>query len=139
MIFTDTHAHLYLPEFDEDRQTVIENAVDAGVKYIFLPNIDSGSVGSMHDLCSHLHNHCFPMMGLHPTSVKGNFREELSTLRNYLENRSYRAVGEVGIDLYWDKTFAAEQEEVFRISIGWALEFHLPLVIHTRNFFRSHL
>ncbi len=135
LIFTDTHAHLYLEEFDSDRQQAVSRALDAGVKYIFLPNIDSGSIKAMQDAGCRWPDICYPMMGLHPTSVKANFRDELDIVRKYLADKAYRfvAVGEIGIDLYWDKTFEKEQKEAFNIQLDLALEYYLPVAIHTRN------
>ena len=135
LVFTDTHAHLYLEDFDADREQAVSRALEAGVKYIFLPNIDSGSVKAMQDAGCSWPQVCFPMMGLHPTSVKANFREELDVVRTYLADKALRfaAVGEIGIDLYWDRTFEKEQKEAFNIQLDLALEYHLPVAIHTRN------
>ncbi|MDP4282730.1 MAG: TatD family hydrolase [Bacteroidota bacterium] len=135
MIFTDTHTHIYLEEFDTDRDLVIQRALDAGVRYFFFPNIDGTSVTPMLDLCKRFPENFFPMAGLHPTSVTENYREDLKkTVRMLEEDPSrYCAIGEVGIDLYWDKTFQAEQEEVFLFQMELALKYDLPLVIHTRN------
>lgn len=114
---------------------MVSRALEAGVKYIFMPNIDSGSIGAMQDAGCRWPDLCFPMMGLHPTSVKANFGEELAVVRNYLSDKAYRfyAVGEIGIDLYWDKTFEKEQKEAFNIQLDLALEYRLPVAIHTRN------
>ena len=133
MILTDTHTHLYLKEFEEDRKQVIENALRAGVKYMLLPNIDSSSIHGMMDLCKHYAGHCFPMMGLHPTSVKQNFRDELRIIEEWHTKEKFYAIGETGIDLYWDKTFLEEQEEAFRYQIELAQRLQLPIVIHSRN------
>lgn len=135
MILIDTHTHLYLNAFDDDRDTMVERAIASGVKYMFLPNIDSTSVDGMHALCEHFPENCFPMMGLHPTSVKENFREELSMVEKLLDEHTYYAVGECGIDLYWDKTHYREQVEAFNRQIDLALEYGLPLVIHARESF----
>jgi TatD DNase family protein len=104
---------------------------------MFLPNIDSGSVSSMHALCDKFPENCFPMMGLHPTSVKENFREELANVERLLGEHTYYGVGETGIDLYWDKTFYREQLEAFNRQIDLAMEYGLPLVIHARESFRE--
>lgn len=150
MLLTDTHTHLYAAEFDTDRKQVVESAIAAGVKKFFLPNIDSSSVEGMFALCDQFPENCFPMMGLHPTSVKENYEEELAVVRKYLEERSplppqaelrgeakFVAVGEIGIDLYWDKTFLAQQQHAFETQIKWANEFSLPIVIHSRNSFNE--
>jgi len=135
MIFADTHNHIYLDSFDEDRDEMIARALKAGVSYFFLPNIDSSSIADLASLIADHPDTCFGMMGLHPTSVKEDYREEMGMIEMELrENRDrYCAVGEIGIDLYWDKTFAKEQEDVFVRQIELALEFKLPVVIHTRN------
>ncbi|WP_367328534.1 TatD family hydrolase [Lentimicrobium sp.] len=137
MIFTDTHTHLYLDEFDQDRREVIEKATGAGVRYMMLPNIDSTSISTMLALADEFPANCFPMMGLHPTSVKENFREELAIVENQLQNRRFYGIGECGIDLYWDKTFAKEQEVVFRHHIELALSYNLPLIVHIRESFNE--
>lgn len=135
MVFIDTHTHLYAEEFNADRSEMIRRAVEAGVKRMYLPNIDSSSVAGMLKLCGEFPQHCFPMMGLHPCSVKENFMEELKLVESELATGKYAGVGETGIDLYWDKTFIEEQEEAFRIQVDWAAEKDLPLIIHTRNSF----
>lgn len=135
MIFTDTHTHLYLDAFDEDRKQMVGNAIEQNVKYMLLPNIDSGSVNSMLELCDEFPNNCFPMMGLHPTSVKENYNKELTQVEEWLEKKKFCAVGEIGIDLYWDKTFIKEQEIALRSQIELALKHGLPIVIHTRDSF----
>lgn len=137
MIFTDTHTHLYLEEFDQDRREVIEKATGSGVKYMMLPNIDSTSISTMLALADEFPGNCFPMMGLHPTSVKENFREELAIVEKQLQERKFYGIGECGIDLYWDKTFAKEQEFVFRHHIELALSCNLPLIVHTRESFNE--
>jgi TatD DNase family protein len=135
MIFIDTHAHLYLNAFDDDREAMVERAVASGVKYMFLPNIDSTSVVGMQALCDRFPENCFPMMGLHPTSVKDNFRDELMRVESLLESNTYYGIGETGIDLYWDKTYYREQVAAFNRQIDLALEHELPLVIHARESF----
>jgi len=131
----DTHTHLYLDAFDEDRPEMLDRALEAGVSRMFLPNIDSSSVEAMMDLCRARPGVCFPMMGLHPTSVKENYREELVLAEKGLDSPGIIGIGECGIDLYWDRTHIREQEEVFRTQIGWAKERQLPLVIHARDSF----
>lgn len=130
----DTHTHIYSSRFDEDRIQVIERAFACGVEYMLLPNIDLESVDSMLDLCSE-YDKCIPMMGLHPCSVDGAYAETLGQIKSklYDSRHKYIAVGEIGIDLYWDKTFLQEQLDVFRNQIKWAKELELPIVIHARD------
>ena len=135
MNLIDTHTHLYLNAFDDDRESMVERAIASGVKYMFLPNIDSTSVKGMHALSERFPENCFPMMGLHPTSVKDNFRMELTQVESLLETNTYYGVGETGIDLYWDKTYYREQVEAFNRQIDLALEYDLPLIIHARESF----
>ncbi len=135
MILTDTHTHLYLKEFNDDREQVIKNAFKNRVKYMLLPNIDSSTVEDMLNLCKIYPEHCFPMIGLHPTSVKKNYIQELQKIEKYFLTQKFYAIGEIGIDLYWDKTFKKEQEYVFRYQIELAKKYNLPVVIHSRNSF----
>lgn len=135
--FTDTHAHLYLDAFSNDLDSVIERALHNGVSKIFLPNLDSSSTKEMNRLAAVYKGICFPMMGLHPTSVKENFREELDHVEKELNNNQYIAVGETGIDLYWDTSHLSEQQEAFRTQIRWAKEKDLPVVIHARESFEE--
>ncbi|MCD4724208.1 MAG: TatD family hydrolase [Bacteroidales bacterium] len=131
----DTHTHLYLNAFNNDREEVVARALADGVKYMLLPNIDSSSVKGMQALCDRFPENCFPMMGLHPTSVKGNFREELKMVEDLLASNNYFGVGETGIDLYWDKTWYREQVEAFNRQIDLAIAYDLPLIIHARESF----
>ncbi len=133
MILTDTHTHLYLENFNEDRKEAIGRAFDKGVKYLFLPNIDSSSIDDMLKLSGKYPENCFPMMGLHPGSVDENYQKELKAIENWLHKEKFYAVGEVGIDLYWDKTYYKEQEKAFSQQMHWASEMDLPLVIHSRK------
>jgi TatD DNase family protein len=138
MILIDTHAHLYLDEFDTDRETIIQNAIRSGVKQILCPNIDSESLSALDSLCESYPGYCLPMMGLHPTSVKGNYKDELEIIRKRLFEslqERYIAVGEIGIDLYWDKTFLLQQQEVFELQLEWSLSKKLPVAIHSRDSF----
>ncbi|MDT8393049.1 MAG: TatD family hydrolase [Bacteroidales bacterium] len=135
MILIDTHTHLYLNAFDEDREQMVERAITSGIKYMFLPNIDSSSVKGMHGLCDRFPENCFPMMGLHPTSVKENYKQELDKIIKLLEENTYYGIGETGIDLYWDKTYYREQLASFNFQIDLAIEYNLPLVIHARESF----
>ncbi len=137
MIFADTHTHLYAEEFAADRDQVVQKAFDNGVKYLFLPNIDRQYYQGMMDLCLRHPGHCFPMIGLHPTSVKSDYQDELNFIIEKLsqDEQRFYAIGEVGIDLYWDKTYADEQADALNIHLDLALKYCLPVVIHTRNSF----
>lgn len=135
MILTDTHTHLYSESFDGDRNEMIQRAMDKGVKRFFIPAIDSGYTQSMYDLESNYPEQVFLMMGLHPTSVKGSYIQELAHVKEQFEKRDFYAVGEIGIDLYWDKTFLREQQEAFQIQIQLAKRKQLPIVIHCRDAF----
>lgn len=134
----DTHSHLFLEEFAEDLEAVIERAQIAGVSHIFMPNIDSATIESLLGVCSRYDNYCFPMIGLHPTSVNENYHSELDVvLRELKSDKKYVAIGEVGMDLYWDKTYEKEQAAVLSKQLEWALDFDLPVVIHCRDAFDS--
>lgn len=135
MYFIDTHTHLYSSEFDTDRTEMVENAIKAGVKKLLLPNIDVASIDPMYELCKQFPANCFPMMGLHPGYVTENWEQDLVIIRKALDENKHIAVGEIGMDLYWDKTFIEEQKMAFRIQIEWAKEFNLPIVIHARDAF----
>ncbi|MBT8230067.1 MAG: TatD family hydrolase [Bacteroidia bacterium] len=129
----DTHAHLYLEQFKEDIPDVINRAKDSNVTKIFLPNIDSGSVEDLHRLCASFPDVCLPLMGLHPCSVKENYKEELQQVEKLLKEREYWGVGETGIDLYWDVSFKEEQIEAFEFQINLAKEHDIPVIIHSRD------
>nr|WP_315146160.1 TatD family hydrolase [uncultured Flavobacterium sp.] len=135
MIITDTHTHLYSNEFDEDRTEVIQRAIDAGVSRFFIPAIDSAFTQSMYDLEKSYPTNIFLMMGLHPTHVKDNYLEELKHVEEELAKRKFVAVGEIGIDLYWDKTHLPQQKQAFRKQIQLAKQYKLPIVIHCREAF----
>jgi len=135
MHLIDTHTHLFLPEFDSDRDQVILNAQKGGVEKILLPNVDGTTIDPLLELSSKYPEFCYPMMGLHPTSVKDNYKEELNIVENWLKKQKFYAIGEIGIDLYWDKTFKIQQEEVFRYQIDLAKKYNLPIVIHARDSF----
>lgn len=135
MIITDTHTHLYSKEFDEDRNEMIQRAIYAGVSRFFIPAIDSEFTQSMYDLEKAYPENIFLMMGLHPTHVKDNFEQELEHVALELSKRKFFAVGEIGIDLYWDKTHLEEQKYVFRKQIQLAKQYKLPIVIHCREAF----
>lgn len=133
MVLIDTHAHLYAEEFAADIAGVIERAEAEGVKKFYLPAIDSTATGAMLGLEARFPGKCIAMMGLHPCYVKGNFKDELKQVGEWLAKRKFAAVGEIGLDMYWDKTYIKEQEEAFCIQTEWALAYSLPIVIHTRN------
>ncbi len=135
MILTDTHTHLYASQFNEDRVEVMQRALDLGVKRFFIPAIDSETTESMFALEKQFPENVFLMMGLHPTHIKENFKEELAHVKKWLDKRNFYAVGEIGIDLYWDKTLLKQQQEAFKIQINWAKEKNLPIVIHCRDAF----
>ncbi len=135
MIATDTHTHLYSEAFDEDRDEVILRAIDKGIDRFFIPAIDSSYTQRMFDLQKAYPEHMFLMMGLHPTHVKENFKEELAHVVAMLTQHKFYAVGEIGIDLYWDKTFLKEQQEAFQFQIQLAKKYKLPIVIHCRDAF----
>jgi TatD DNase family protein len=133
MTLIDTHSHIYLPEFDADREIILHSAQKAGVEKIFLPAIDSATHSQML-LLEESHPHtCIAMMGLHPCSVKENYFDELGIVRGHLEKKPFRAIGEIGLDFYWDKTFTDQQYAAFHQQVEWALEFDIPIAIHSRN------
>ena len=133
MAFVDTHTHLYVEEFDEDRELALIRAGEAGVARLFMPNIDDTTVDAMLALCRS-HEGCYPMIGFHPTSVDADWKARLAAVRRWLDSpQTFYGIGEVGLDLYWDKTYKKEQMQAFEIQIEWALEHDLPLVVHCRE------
>ena len=132
MQLIDTHAHVYVDEFDSDRVLLLDNARKAGVDKIFMPAIDSTTHLKMLEVQKDF-PFCFSMMGLHPCSVNENVEDELATVQSFLFKNKFSAVGEIGLDFYWDKTFTSQQYTAFERQIEWALEFKLPIVIHSRN------
>ena len=136
MRLIDTHSHLFLEEFSEDLPQVIERARSAGITHIFMPNIDSTTIDSMLSVCNAYKDYCFPMIGLHPTSVNADYEKELEIVARELKSfNKYIAIGEIGMDLYWDKTFLKEQQIALDKQNNWALEYDLPVVIHCRDAF----
>ncbi|NGY36828.1 TatD family hydrolase [Flavobacterium sp. XN-5] len=135
MTITDTHTHLYSSEFDQDRDEMIQRALDAGVSRFFIPAIDSSYTKAMYELEKNYPDNVFLMMGLHPTYVKENYLEELMHVENELAKRKFYAIGEIGIDLFWDKTTLEEQKNAFRKQIQLAKKYKLPIVIHCRDAF----
>ena len=137
MIITDTHTHLYSDEFDQDRNEIIQRAIDVGVSRFFVPAIDSTFTQSMYDLEKQYPSNVFLMMGLHPTHVNENYLDELQQVEDELAKRKFVAVGEIGIDLYWDKTHLPQQKYAFRKQIQLAKHYKLPIVIHCREAFNE--
>lgn len=135
MILTDTHTHLYSKEFDTERTILIQKAIDSGITRMFMPNVDSDSIPGMFLVEKQFPENCFAMMGLHPCSVGSNYQQELQVVEYWLNKRKFVAIGEIGIDLYWDKTFIAQQQDAFRMQIQLAKKHELPYVIHARNSF----
>lgn len=135
MIFIDSHTHLYLENFNDDRDKVMENAISKGIKYMLLPAIDKSTFKEMKQLTSEYPENCFPMIGVHPTSIKENYLEELELVEKELEKGGYCAIGEIGIDLYWDKTFAEQQKLAFRHQLQLSKKHNLAVAIHTRDSF----
>ncbi len=133
----DTHTHLFLAEFDQDRDETLLRAMNAGVLKCFLPNVDGSTVRPMLNLADKYPDNCFPMIGLHPTSVKKNYIDDLKIVRDWLLKRKFYAIGETGLDLYWDKSFLKEQQEAFICQIRLAKEFDLPVIIHSRESFNE--
>jgi TatD DNase family protein len=130
----DTHAHLYSPKFDSDRHDMIKRAVSAGITRMYLPNIDAESIEPMLELESAFPEHCFAMMGLHPSSVQPDtYEQELATVEQWLGKRKWAGIGETGIDLYWDKSTLEIQKIAFARHIEWAKELNLPIIIHSRE------
>jgi TatD DNase family protein len=137
MSFIDTHAHLYLNQFDNDIDEVIKRATDVHVDTIILPNIDSASIKPLHNLAERYPDFCVPLMGLHPTHIKENYQQELTRVFSQLGQYAYKGMGEIGIDLYWDKTFLMQQQLAFEQQLDYALENDLPVVIHARDSFNE--
>jgi TatD DNase family protein len=135
MELIDTHTHLYLPEFDEDRDEMVNRAVSSGVVKLLMPNIDTDSVDRMLSAADRYKGICYPMIGLHPTSVKEDYREQLDKLESLTHEQDFIAIGEIGIDLYRDKTHFKEQREALKRQIAFAISSSLPVVIHSRESF----
>ena len=136
MTFIDTHTHLYESKFDEDRNEMIQRAFDNDIKKLLIPNVDADSISGMLDIVHQFPNQIFPMMGLHPCSVQEkSYKKELEIIHQHLFNKkeNYVAVGEIGIDLYWDKSTLEIQKEAFELQCDWAVELDLPIAIHSRD------
>lgn len=134
MILVDTHTHLYEQQFDDDRPLVIKNALLNHVQKMLIPNVDTSTIEPMLAICNQYPNHIFPMLGLHPCYVKPDtYLQELDAIHQYILKRKPIAIGEIGIDLYWDKTTLDIQKEVFEIQCDWAVQHQLPIAIHSRE------
>lgn len=132
-MLVDTHTHLYLHQFDSDRKESINNAIENGIEKMLLPGIDKNNHASLLDCVNDFPKHCYPMIGLHPTSVKENYKTELDFIINEIEKQKFYAVGECGLDYYWDKTFITEQEIALRVQIELSVSKKLPIVLHSRK------
>ncbi|MEK6615367.1 MAG: TatD family hydrolase [Bacteroidota bacterium] len=135
MILIDTHTHLFLEEFDSDRMETVHRAISTGVKKFFLPNINSASISALLYLEKQFPENCFAMMGMHPCSVNEKYEEELTVAEHWLSKRKFRAIGEIGMDYYWDKTFIPQQKDAFSKQIDLSKKYSLPIVIHQRECF----
>lgn len=133
MTFIDSHTHLFDISFNHDREAMLDRALEAGVTRMYLPNIDAETTESLFTVTSKWPEICFPMLGLHPCSVKEDYQEQLESLRILADKHPVKAIGEIGLDFYWDLTFKEEQIAAFRQQIDWALGMDLPIAIHTRN------
>ncbi len=135
MKLVDTHTHLYLDNYDADRDEVIKDAIKKGVQHMLLPAIDSKTFDAMKRLEQDYPDNCFAMIGLHPTSVADDYESEMELVENELQKGGYVAIGEIGIDLYWDSTYVKEQKDAFRRQLKLAKKYQLPVAIHTRDSF----
>lgn len=133
MIFIDTHTHLYDEQLIVEEQAMIQRAIEAGVTKMYMPNCDSTTIPGMMKIAESYPNNCFPMIGVHPCYIKDNYKEELELSKQQLTNNKFYAVGEIGLDYYWDLTYKEQQIDAFKIQIDWALEHNLPIVIHSRE------
>ena len=132
-MYIDTHTHIYLKDFDEDRKGIISECINSGVKKLFLPNIDKNSIADVLKTCELYKDICYPMVGLHPCYIKDSYEQDLDYLKSIIKSINPIAIGEIGIDLYWDKSNLEIQREAFVTQINWAKEFKLPIVIHARD------
>lgn len=133
----DTHSHIYSDDFSSDLDEVVQNAYNNGIKKIVLPNIDSSSIKRMIDLSNSYPHICYPLMGLHPTSVDADYKDELQAMEYWLDKQKFYGIGEVGIDLYWETTFINEQKDAFRHQVKLAKSMDLPIIVHVRNSFNE--
>ena len=134
-MIVDTHTHIFVSEFDQDRDAVIQRAKDVGVEKFVLPNIDTKSIPALKQCVKEYPDEMLPLMGLHPTSVKNDYQDQLAFIKQELDNGKYYGIGEIGIDLYWDKTFLQQQQDVFQTQLQWAKAKKLPVSIHIREAF----
>ena len=132
-MYTDTHTHIYLKDFDDDRKQIIKECLNSGVNKLLLPNIDKSSIADIIKTCELYKDICYPMVGLHPCYVKDSYENDLNYLKPIIKSIDTIAIGEIGIDLYWDKSNLENQREAFKTQINWAKEFKLPIVIHARD------
>ena len=137
MNLIDTHTHMFSSQFDQDREQIVKECIESGIETLLLPNINSETIDAMWNLCDLFPKNCFPMIGLHPCDVKEDYQKELDIVLKELKNRKYVAVGEIGIDLHWDKTTEDIQKKAFDQQIKWAIEFDLPIAIHIRESFEE--
>ncbi|MCF6364955.1 MAG: TatD family hydrolase [Bacteroidales bacterium] len=137
MVLTDTHTHLFVKEFDNDRDKVIKQAINSGITKMILPGINSSYIEIQNLLAKQYPKNCFPATGLHPSDVKENYKDEISVVEQQLKTKKYIAVGEIGLDLYWDKTFLNQQQDAFKQQIILAKEHKLPIIIHVREAFNE--
>jgi len=134
-MWIDTHSHLYLPEFDADRDLVFQRAAEAGVQKIVLPNIDNDSLPALKKTIETYPNVALPLIGLHPTSVSDNVEADLQFVKDELQQHTYYGIGEIGVDLYWDTSRRKEQHQAFKMQLELAADYHLPVIIHIREAF----
>ncbi len=134
-MFIDTHTHLFAEKFDEDRIEMVERAIEAGVEKMFLPNVDVSTISKMNELEKTFPENCFSMIGLHPCHVFHDYKENLSIIQKELETRKYAGIGETGLDYYWDTTYKNEQQASLHQHAEWAKQYHLPIILHTRESF----
>ncbi len=132
----ETHAHLYSEEFNKDRSEMLERAQEEGVSQLYMPNIDEDSIDAMLDV-EQKYSQTIATMGLHPCYVKKDFEKQLYTIENWLDKRKFVAIGEIGLDFYWDKTLMAQQEEALKIQIDWAKKYQIPIILHCRDSFQE--
>jgi TatD DNase family protein len=132
-VYIDTHTHIYLKDFNEDRKEIIRECLDSGVNKLLLPNIDKNSIADVIKICEVYKNICYPMVGLHPCYIKDSYEEDLDYLKLIIKSINAIAIGEIGIDLFWDKSNLEIQRKAFIAQINWAKEFKLPIVIHARD------
>lgn len=133
MQLIDTHTHLYLPEFANDVNKVIERAITAGVQSFYLPAINNNHITEMLALEQAYPKHCFAMIGIHPCAINHHYKETLKTTAQWLQQKKFVAIGEVGLDFYWDKTYTTQQYEAFHTQIEWAIQYNIPIILHSRN------